>query len=480
MFQILYPLGLLAALGVIIPILIHLWNIKTGKTLKIGSVFLLGTPSNQRSRSLKVKDWPLLLLRCLLLLLIAFLLAQPVYFQQVMSKEQPGWVLVEKTSFSKVWKQHRHTLDSLIGMGYEIHDFGVSFSRIDLKDTLTMFSRANKAPLPYNSLIRQLDSQHPRGTSMYIFAEQQLRHFSGQQPQTRLNLHWTFLPADSTDLSWLASAHELQNGRVRKTMAHAVETGTYYTREEISKAEAAELKVDTAEINILLYAGKNTTDASYISAVVLAAAQYTNRKVVLKRIGSIKEITAQADLVFWLSDQALSPGQIGTLPEGVTLFSYGGGKVQKLKSRIYDLSGTALTAAELYQKTSNTKAGAEPVWFDSFGNPVLSKSTTGGVKHYELYSRFRPEWTNLVWSDQMVMFLLPVVLPETAASLGFRDKVKTIAAVDEKNANKIETQPGDRRVRIEQQSLSPWIWWLLLMLFFAERWITYSKKLATV
>lgn len=480
MFQFLYPFGLLAALGIILPILIHLWNIKTGKTLKIGSVFLLGTPSNQRSRSLKINDWLLLLLRCLLILLMVVILAQPVYYRQVMAKEQPGWVLVEKANFSKVWKQHRKTFDSLIRLGYVVHDFDINFSPIDLKDTLTVFSRANKAPLTYQSLIRQLDSQHPHGTNMYIFAEQQLGNFSPARLQTQLNLHWTFLPVDSTELTWLASAYELQNGKVRKTLAHAEEKGTYYTREEVGKAEAADLKVDTSKILIQLYAGKNTIDASYVSAAVLAAAQYTNRKIILKRISSAKEIKAGVDLVFWLSDQALSAGQIGQLPKGITLFSYRGDKVQKIKSSINDGSGAALKSADLYQKTSFAKAGTGAVWLDGFGTPILSSSAVGGLRHYDFYSRFRPEWTNMVWSDQMVMFLLPVILPETAASLGFRDKGKTIAAVDESDTNKIKAGSAESKPKMETQSLSPWLWWLLLLLFFVERWISYKKQSATL
>ncbi len=480
MIQILYPLGLLAALGVIIPILIHLWNIKTGKTLKIGSVFLLGNPSNQRSRSLKVKDWPLLLLRCLLLLLIAFILAKPVYFQQVTAEEQPGWVLVEKANFSKVWQEHRKILDSLIRLGYEVHDFDVNFSRIDLKDSLTMFSRADRLPLPYSALIRQLDNQRPHGTTMYIFAEQQLTRFSGKLPQTQLNMHWTFLPVDSTEQTWLSSAYELQNGRVRKTLAHAAEMGTYYTREELSKAQAGELKIDSSEIFIQLYAGKNTVDASFVSAAVLAAAQYTNRKIALKRISSAREIKAEANLVFWLSEQALSPGEIKSLPKGITLFSYGLGKIQKVRSSIHDGSGAALMSAELYQKTSNIKAGADADWIDAFGMPVLSNSTIDGVKYYEFYSRFRPEWTNMVWSDQMVMFLLPVVLPETAASEGFGDKGRTIAAVNESNINTIKTRSAQSTPKMAAQSLSPWLWWLLLSLFLAERWISYTKQSANI
>jgi hypothetical protein len=149
MFQLLYPLGLLAAIGVLVPILVHLWNIKSGKTLKIGSVALLGLPSNQRSRSLKITNWPLLLLRCLLIFLIAFLLAAPAYRTKQSTSAKPGWILVEKANLPKLWNSNKKQLDSLILKGYELHDFDVNFARIDLKDTLTKFSRSAKPPLSY-------------------------------------------------------------------------------------------------------------------------------------------------------------------------------------------------------------------------------------------------------------------------------------------------------------------------------------------
>ena len=77
--QLLYPIGLLALAGLIIPVIIHLWSVKTGKTLKIGSINLLGESANATSKSLKITDWLLFVLRCLLLIIIGLMLAQPLW-----------------------------------------------------------------------------------------------------------------------------------------------------------------------------------------------------------------------------------------------------------------------------------------------------------------------------------------------------------------------------------------------------------------
>jgi UDP-N-acetylglucosamine:LPS N-acetylglucosamine transferase len=55
----------LAALS--IPVIIHLWNIRPGKTLKVGSISLITEASKSTKRSFKLLDILLLIIRCLLL-----------------------------------------------------------------------------------------------------------------------------------------------------------------------------------------------------------------------------------------------------------------------------------------------------------------------------------------------------------------------------------------------------------------------------
>jgi len=68
-----------AAAGIIIPGIIHFWNRKQSKILKIGSISLLTQSYKQQAKSLQLQQRLLLLLRCLLILLIALLLSHPVW-----------------------------------------------------------------------------------------------------------------------------------------------------------------------------------------------------------------------------------------------------------------------------------------------------------------------------------------------------------------------------------------------------------------
>jgi hypothetical protein len=476
MFQILYPLGLLAALGIIIPVIIHLWNIKSGRTLKIGSVFLLGTPTNQRSRSFRVQDWLLLLLRISLIVVAAFLLAEPIYYKTQERSEQSGWILVEKAQFSKIWKQQNQKLDSLLKAGYEIHDFAVGFSKIDIKDSSTVFSIPGSNKLPYHALLRQLDHIHPSGTNIHIFADNQRRNFQGEQPTTRLNLHWNFLPADTASSKWTAAAYQLQNRDIRVLEAQNTEKGTYYKTSEISQGAHPDLQVDSTTITVQVYAAKNAIDGGYVRAAINAIAQYTQRKIKLEEISTIDEVKPNAKVLFWLSDKKMTASQLAALPKGIRLFSYAGNKVANKKSVVQDLQGVALEDVALFKKASDAGSAGEGVWIDGEGSPLLAIDNRAGIDHYLFYSRFRPDWMDMVWSDQMVYFLLPVILPESAASSAFRDAEKLPASEMDIAVQQPNVQYAGVKVQMVAEDLSPWLWYFLLLLLLIERWITYTKR----
>jgi hypothetical protein len=72
------PFLLWGALAILIPIAIHFWHQKRGKPLPWAATEWLTERNQQQSRGLRLDNVLLLLLRCLLLMLLAILLAQPV------------------------------------------------------------------------------------------------------------------------------------------------------------------------------------------------------------------------------------------------------------------------------------------------------------------------------------------------------------------------------------------------------------------
>ncbi|GAB3883080.1 BatA domain-containing protein [Spirosoma agri] len=72
------PYLLWGALAVMIPIIIHFWHQKKGKPLAWAATQWLVEKDQQQQRGLKLDNLLLLVLRCLLLVVLAFLLSQPV------------------------------------------------------------------------------------------------------------------------------------------------------------------------------------------------------------------------------------------------------------------------------------------------------------------------------------------------------------------------------------------------------------------
>ncbi len=480
MFQILYPLGLLAALGILIPVLIHLWNVKTGKTLKIGSVFLLGTPSNQRSRSFRVQDWPLLLLRCLIIFLAALVLSVPVMHTREKVTKAPGWILVEKSGLSELWKSHRFSMDSLIKAGYEIHDLAQNFEKIDLNDTTTVFSRSSELRLPYYSLFRQLEVLLPNGTSVYFFAKGNRSDFDGPQVDSKLDLHWKILPPDSSQLNWTAATYQLANGRVRKMEANASSNGTYYTIKDLLSPAAKERSVDTSTVLIQIYAGKNAEDATYVRAATAAISAYTQRKIKIRNVSSVNAVTRAPGVLFWLSEEKLSPAVLRDLNENTTVFYYAGTKVQSLGSVIRDNSSLTTQPAELYQRTVLESATTIGQWEDGTGTPLLLHSVQTGVNCLGFYSRFKPEWTDMVWSNELVRYLLPIILPDSEPEKGFEDAAKLPVSADELNYAGNRVKSTSLSYKVVEYALDSWIWYALLMAFLIERVVTHNRKKASL
>jgi hypothetical protein len=63
LFTLLTPSALLALLGILVPVAIHLWNRRPGREVAVGSLRWLTAGANRRLRNLKPEQLWLLLLR---------------------------------------------------------------------------------------------------------------------------------------------------------------------------------------------------------------------------------------------------------------------------------------------------------------------------------------------------------------------------------------------------------------------------------
>ena len=441
--NLVYPIGLLALVGLTIPVLIHLWSVKRGKTLKIGSIALLGESDTVSSKSFKLTDLLLFVLRCLILMLIALMLAQPYLKKTSSIGKNKGWILMDKTIFGEVYEAHRKPIDSLLNLGFELHDFNLGFNLFSLKDSVAHNEASNS--LIYNTLINQLNKQMPLGYSAHIFANRRLGNFDGNLFKPNFSLTWHYTQNLDSLKTWSTTfLDKVYEGISTPRL-------TYYT---------AKPSQDLPAIKVSIYDPKGE-DSKYIKAALSSIADFTKRKM------EINKSSSKADVVFWLSDQPV--GMIAS-----TVFSYQSGKMETVNSTL-QVSAETNQAIELKKRVRLDSLKGSAIWTDGYGEPILIKEKE--THHFHFYSRFDPQWSDLVWSDQFVKALIPIVLGnQTAEDFGFETHDADQRVIDKMQFVDVKIKTPGVSATTTNQSLAQIIWFLAFLLLMIERVLSFRQK----
>ncbi|GAA4328642.1 hypothetical protein GCM10023149_32780 [Mucilaginibacter gynuensis] len=477
--------------------LIHLWNIRPGKVLKVGSISLISETSRKSSRSFKVTDVPLLLLRCLLLVLLAFLLAQPVWQQWVKPAKSKGWVLIPKTQFAETYQKFKPQTDSLLKAGYELHYFNKGFTVVDTATMLKDTTAKDTIPTNYWTLVTQLNSRLNTDAPVYIFSPNRMAHFAGNKPSVALNLHWqTYTPADSVS-NWVAKAWLGADNNIKVLQGNSQPSGTTFTTYTIPPGGDANspfvvnitggqvsvslknrkqtaVGVDTVTYAIAIYTDKYPGDAAYLIAALKASARFAQRKISIRQYQNADRISGKQEWLFWLSDKA--PGK-QVVQNAKNLFTYKTGRAVNANSWIsagplYAASQTEKVA--LYKRVEGKSEG-KLLWHDGFGNPVLSMAQNGKTNEYQFYNRFNPQWSNLVWSYVFPkwLFRLTNTNPESDDS-NYDRRVMADQQIQPHIIPQVKNAPVSKVNK--QVELSNYLWFVLALVFFAERWLAHKNR----
>jgi hypothetical protein len=489
--------------GIIIPLLIHLWNVKKGKTLKIGSVSLLGESSRQNARSLRLLDLLLLLLRCLLIIIVSILLAEPVWISTNNAGQEGGWILVEKDNFKETYSRFQKEIDSLDKAGYDLHLFepGFKAAGIEKLNDAVIAEDSTTAKLSYWSLLRMLDQEIHAGLRAYIFTPNRLNRFKGERPEIVTKLNWkTYTPRDSIasriESTWfnndsiraiIVQSEPKGSKKVPVTIdpsnrntAFEVDIQDGNTSLSFKNASASEQKpvsIDTSTIRIAVYTDHFEKDAEYLKAAIKAIQKYTGRKIELSPVKS-GVINGAQNMIFWLSEKRPAESQIQNLRAGSSLFIYEKGKIEEVNSPIvlpeYSLQKEVIALRKrilLAERSKNNYA----VWEDGCGKPLLDLEITNKAKLYHFYSRFNPEWNGLVWDEDFAKILVPLIIPK------FRDQSSEL--YDRRSVAEswiipamAETKSGAAQKNTESD-LKDVFWISLMLLFLCERWLSFRKNL---
>ena len=479
MFYFSEPIWLWISAGIVVPILIHLAKGQAGKTLRIGSTRLIRENIISQSSSLKIRERLLLLLRCLGILLAAFFLASPGWKHPFSSGNAKGWILLEKNRPAHSLEPYQALIDSLVSSGFELRVPEKEFPKTRLADTVSISPDSNLMAFSgYWQLLDDLEKKIPSGLPIYLFTGNQLNRFTGSRPDLALNLHWFFLNAPDTIHSWTSGAYSTSADSIMKVTGNSRPSATWFQNTRVSGTDYNErladehILTDTNTLIVDVYEENGNPDADYINTALRSVHEYTNHRMKISLVKNADSLHANADWIFWLSDK---PFPAFSHPRN--LFIYKNGEPLSSDSHIYTRDGSEPDGISLYQIIpSPTDTSSRNIWMDGMGRPLLTRNSKEFTR-YVFYSRIDPAWNDLPWSAALPRFILQILYPE---HLTTKDLLEDQRKIDPHQAVPVLRSAGlspDKMI-FQYEELSRYVWVLLLIIFCAERFLSWYKKSA--
>ena len=460
--------------------------------MKVGSISLLSESTRQRSASIKLTELLLLLTRCLLIILLALLLAKPQWNQHFQSNKTNGWVLMERQDAPEAYLHFKPQVDSLLQAGYRFHFLENGFTETNTQELTEKDKNSfNKATADYWDEVAALDKALPPAWPVYLYTTHYLNRFNGSRPAISINLHWqVFTPADSV-AEYIQSAYRISADSIHVVKGISRPSGNIFLQENIAANNTAKngyqlnntdsgllismqgkpaVAVDTATLTVTIFTGKHTNDAAYVQAAIQAIQQFSLHKINIHVSNSETDIPAQQDWLFWLSETPV-PAGIGA----VNLFTYEPGNERNLPSWIVEDGAGSGDKIRVY-KTTETNTGSAAytniLWRDGFGNPLLAL-TESPAKTFHFYSHIDPSWNDLPWHAQFPQLLFKLLYPE-----------KTVQdIVDKRTIGEQQLQPftaaksnGIDTGKNNNKDISRLIWLLVFLFFALERWLSFRSQ----
>lgn len=166
--SLLFPLGLLALASLLVPLLIHLARRHQYAPLEFAALRWLRAKARPRQR-IRFDEWPLLLVRLLLLAALAVLLARPLLHGAPV--QTPPWVVVAPGLSPPT-----------LPAGSEGRWLAPGFP--PLQDT------APASAQPLASLLRELDQSLPKGTVLTVYVPDPMPGLDGERPRLSRAVQW--------------------------------------------------------------------------------------------------------------------------------------------------------------------------------------------------------------------------------------------------------------------------------------------------
>ncbi|MBG8553101.1 BatA domain-containing protein [Hymenobacter guriensis] len=506
------PVGLVALLGLLVPLAIYLWNRRPGRTVAVGSLRWLEAGANQRLRSLKPEQLLLFLLRGALLTLLALAVAglrwqqpaPPVRGQVFISPE-----LLASPTLTAV----RPTLDSLRRSGYETRALRAGFPAIPttawarLDSGLTVLPAQPRQPENTWVRVQQAADSFP-GRPIHVFSSASLAQFRGRRPLLPAQVHWHLIPVPYST-QWLHSAYQPQPDNLRLVIGRSTEEQVTFRPLNLAVPADGQVRVpglgvwhyqpgpdsarllsaaDTVAVrrqpfHVWLRADAAfAEDARYLRAALRAAALGLAAPLQLTVSRQNPPAGRPFDALFWLSAAPLHAFTSQQLSSGMQVWQFPTDAGRVVDSRFApSAEGPIISLSRL--STAKPTARQQVLWADELGRPVLTTQPLGQVRKYQFYTRLHPTWNTLGATPELPELLLPLLQPATEVPARYDRRVLPVSQISLMDS--VSTASGFRPASPNFRALRPWLVALAGLLFGLERLLarrqtTVSNPAATV
>ncbi|MEM7060057.1 MAG: BatA domain-containing protein, partial [Pseudomonadota bacterium] len=170
-------------LGLIIPLAIHLWSKREGKIIKVGSIELFPKSESKRSKSVRLNEIALFILRISLISFLVLILADLMVLD---SPSARGTILVDLEVIDD--PDYNGLVDSLLSTDLEVREFQEGFPL--LRESVV--SKLGRSSYDYWSVLSGVDELGLDSVTIYSKAKK--TNFQGRRVEGRTQINWIILP----------------------------------------------------------------------------------------------------------------------------------------------------------------------------------------------------------------------------------------------------------------------------------------------
>ena len=454
MFALLNPSALLALLGLLVPVAIHLWNRRPGREVAVGSLRWLAAGANRRLRNLKPEQLWLFLLRATVLTVLAVALAEPVWQQALPAGR--GQVLVSPELLANpALEALRPAIDSLRRRGYALRWLAPGFPKVSgaawraadgPRDSAAQIAGADQATGLRWARVQQAAGAFP-GQPLFVVTPAALRGLQGPHAPLGPGITWQLVPTAAAD-TWVQAA-AVRGDSLCLLLGHSTERQTSFRLLSVARPQpggllrvaglaalrltagagpgtlrlvgtapdtarnAPPLLVSTQPLRIVLYSTPAyAPDARYLQAGLRAAAAGLTQPLALSTTMVPPNPDTAPDWLFWLSDAPLPAAWRRAARAGTQVWQAAAGPGVADTAHLATTASAGGPVAVFRRDNKEAAAGtAQPLWADAQGRAVLARQALGQGALYRLHTRLNPTWSELADDPELPARLLRLLQP---------------------------------------------------------------------